>query len=305
MEEKMKFLQELYNKAPQGVLILDANGIVTWANATVVEFLGGGGLEHNALEMLRQNNDKEIVWPPDTTNITHRYVKGELMEVVSVMIPDTDNYLITVNRLEGKNGIKTTIENSLHQMVAKIQHDLKTPLNGIIGFTDLAIDELVNLSTQANFTEKERETTHTLKHYLSLVMDMSHAAVRKINRFLLIEKLEQGIGQAIKRDINIISFIKSVMDRFYHDDKIKIHRHFIGEDSIVKVDPDLLEVALENMLLNAKEVIEGDDSLPKEIMLHFGVLNGVCVFRITNPGTISQENMKMTYSPHSKRLSRG
>ena len=296
MKEKMKFLQELYQKSPQGFLILDSKGSVIWSNTAVVEFLDRQVIGINVLTLLRQNNSEEIVWPPNSNTITRRYIQGELMEIVVSPIPNSPTlYLISVNRLEGENGIKTEIEGKMHKMIAQVQHDLKAPLNGIIGFATLAIEDLTDLSGQHLF-QKQQNIVQKLQQYLTYVLEGSRSMNNKINRFLLIERLEQGIGQAQKKEFDIIAFTKSVTEKFYLDKAITIHQNVVSSDHIIKADPDLLEIALENMLKNAKEAIEEDDNLPRSIVFNFGILHDVGVFQISNPSSISTENLHKLFN---------
>ncbi|MBN2884488.1 HAMP domain-containing histidine kinase [Patescibacteria group bacterium] len=290
MEEEMQFLQTLYQKSPKGILILNADGLVIWANNTVQKFMNHNVLGISGPEFLRQNNDKEIAWPPDTAAITRRYVQGELIEISSHTFAN-NYYLIDINRLEGENGIKTEMEKKLSETLANVQHDLKSPLNTIIGFTDMAIDNLTALDEM-----QEELLMEDVKSYLKIALNSAWSMVNIINRFLVVEKLEQDLIQIKKSEIDMISFTKSLINKF-NNNGLKIQRNFIGTTNIsVNADVELLEIALENMLLNAKEAIESDQKLKKEICFNFGIRDDrFAFFQVINPGLITPENLKKIF----------
>jgi signal transduction histidine kinase len=301
MKEKKKgnlaFLQALHQQAPQGVLILDENGLIVWANDTVANASEKDLIGTSGPKLLRQNNDTEILWPPDTKKINHRYVNGELMEMVNQKIPDSEYYLVTVHRLDGENGIKTIMEKRLAEAVAETAHDLKAPINGIAGFMSLIIEWLHNMD-DIQINQEDQTPLSDIQKYAKIIMKEVESMVEKINRLLLIARLEQGIGELNITKIDMFEFTQNIIEKFnvmVEKSGIKLFRKPITENCFIHADQDLLKTTLEHMILNAIQALQ-DGDLNKNIVLNFGKDNdGIVSFTVINPGEISAENLQKMF----------
>ncbi|MDD2680785.1 MAG: PAS domain-containing sensor histidine kinase [Patescibacteria group bacterium] len=308
MEENIAFLQDLYQEAPEGALILDKDGLITWMNNSATEVLKKDLIGMSGPELLRQNNDAEILWPPDTKNINHRYINGELMEMVSHKIPNNESYLITAHQLDGKNGIKTILEKRLADATAQTVHDLKTPINSIFGFSQLIAENLEDIDFSASEAENQKIITD-IKNHIEVVFNGSNSMVKKINKLLIIAKLEQGLAKTNLEQIDMLQFTQSCIEKFHTTTEkkgIKLSRQLMGgHGHVIKADRELLETAIENMILNAIEALEANGQ-KKEITIIFGrEPNEMISFAVTNPGTISPENLNKMFKSQFSTKERG
>ena len=297
MNEQIEFLKALYQETPEGAIILDEKGIIIWVNSTATNFLGKKSIGENGPELLRQNGNTEILWPPDISTIRHRYFNESLMEMVSHKIPGSSYFLVIANRLDGEKGIKTILEKGFSDITAQTVHDLKSPMNGICGFTDLILDELKILD-YSTIKEKNQETISNIKSYAEIVLKSSNNLVNKIHNILLLSKLDQGLMKPNISEINVLDFTKTMIGRFSVNEKelgIKISRKMMSSEHIINADYNLLERAIENMILNAIEALDSNAS-EKEIILSFDKNDhGVISFQVINPGIISPRNLEAMF----------
>jgi len=290
MEEIIEFLKQLYGDAPQGALILDADGLIIWTNDTVTKTLKRNLVGENGPTFLRQYNDNEISWPPNTKVINRRYIIGELMEMVSRQIPNSDHYLVTVHALDGENGIKTIMEKKISNNIASQAHDLKTPLNAVIGFSQLVISSLSEDLTP--------DTLKSVQEYMGIILNSGKQLSVRVENMLVFNKLENNLVKPKISKIDMLEFTQNIVEKYsfrLQKSGIKIYREPLNlKCSIIYADRDFLNRAVENMILNAIEAIEANKNTDKkkEIKISFGKKDdGNVAIVVINPGKISEENL--------------
>jgi len=136
---------------------------------------------------LNKNPDKAIVWEEHNT-ITNRHyrntdcyidwidgVKAHLQHSVDI----TDIKAMTEDKLKAERERTNAEEASRMKTVflASMSHEIRTPMHGIIGFSELALDDNISLKT---------------KNYLSKIKTSAESLLLIINDILDVSKIEAG-----------------------------------------------------------------------------------------------------------------
>ena len=89
-----------------------------------------------------------------------------------------------------------------NQFLSKMSHEFRTPLNHIIGFTQLALDG------DAPGLDEARQ------QYLNAVLESSHQLLNLVNDILDLSKLEEGTLQPDLSGVNLKALLKSSLAEF-------------------------------------------------------------------------------------------
>ncbi|MCI9129990.1 MAG: response regulator [Eggerthellaceae bacterium] len=111
------------------------------------------------------------------------------------------------NQLAQKEALQTALTLAKHASEAKttfltnVSHDLRTPLNSIMGFSNLALEHLDDAASVQNSLEKISAASH---HLLDL-----------INEILDVSRIESGKMKLDEKPLNLLSLAKSIEEVFY------------------------------------------------------------------------------------------
>ena len=167
-----------------------------------------------------------------------------------------------------------------------VRHDMKTPLNGVIGFSDLLIND-------ENMETKQRQEC------LHIIQDSAYKALHMINLSLGIFRMEQGGYQltSIKVDLlplilRVLADIKSQTNNANHNVQTLLHNqpvtendHFpiFGEELLcysmfanllknafeASPDKEMITITLEQEDTMASVEIHNQGTVPEDIRDHF------------------------------------
>lgn len=132
-----------------------------------------------------------------------------------------------------------------NQFLANFHHELRTPINGFLGVTQLLLSRRLDASTQ----ELVAIAHHSAEDLLSLV-----------NKVLTFSDLEQKILSANLQDFDLDSLVsrcRSSMSWLFEQKRLQLS--FSRQDdvpAIVRTDEDLIEMMLKSLLENALEYTE-------------------------------------------------
>jgi len=294
MREKIKieFLQQMFETSAEGVLIINEKGEIIWTNAVVQKTepdLPG----RNVLKII-----EDVTWPPITNKPIRRFINGITVEYISTLITGTDCWLISARNLDAENGIKIEMENKFSLILAQFIHDLKSPLNSVIGFQEIVLEELSGLLNQEENCR-----------YLQMALECAENIINNINNFLAVSRLENEENNIEKENINLISFIKKnkEMNTPYckkYGVEISLKPLIESDDFQIMADKKLIDIALNNMIINAVEEMAKNDQ-PKRITISFGKKNNQAWIAVSNPGTISKENLQKIFNERFSEKPKG
>lgn len=125
--------------------------------------------------------------------------------------------------------------------LSKMSHDMRTPMNGIIGLAMIA--------------EKYRHDPDRMKEYFSKITVASHHLLGLINDVLDMSKIDSGKIVLVTERFNLVSLVKDVVDIVMPDLKSRQHavRMSVASDVHEKVEGDQLRLqqVFMNILSNA------------------------------------------------------
>ncbi len=119
--------------------------------------------------------------------------------------------------------------------LANVTHDIRTPLNGIIGFSDIL---------QSEIDSQEH------KEYASIINSSAHKLLFTINSVMDIAKIEAGEITVIKESFDLVSIIKD-LNRFFakrQENKVKILMSLPEDLESFEIYSDKIKV--EQILIN-------------------------------------------------------
>ena len=172
------------------------------------------------------------------------------------------------------------IDRIRNDMEKIIRHDLKNPLNGVLGFSQLLLED-------GQLGEMERE-------WVSFIRDSGNLMLSMMNHFLDIYKMEAGSYIPEIQNTNLIKILERLNKEFHKfktDQLIDII--YLSDGSSIKWDDDLIipgeEVHLETLFKNLiKNALEAS---PRGGIVHFQIFKNEESFEIhiLNKGMIPQE----------------
>lgn len=127
-----------------------------------------------------------------------------------------------------------------------MSHDIRTPINGIIGFTELLLE-----------CETEKEKIKML----SIIRNSSDMLLQLINDILDISKIEAGKLRIINENFNLMEYVENILEKFEMPIEmkgIKFEKIIDGKlaGKIIKSDRLRLEQIIMNLLSNAMKFTE-------------------------------------------------
>ncbi len=135
--------------------------------------------------------------------------------------------------------------------LANMSHDIRTPMNGIIGMTNLVLDTELNPEQQ--------------KH-LNTVKIMANSLLGLLNDILDFSKIEAGQLLVEKHDFNFLAML----------DKVQSMMHFIAEEKE-------LELIVQNSVPDLASFVRGDELRLQQILINL-INNGL---KFTEKGSVT------------------
>ncbi|MDE6659796.1 MAG: transporter substrate-binding domain-containing protein [Eubacterium sp.] len=184
------------------------------------------------------------------------------------------------------NRAKTTFLNS-------VSHDIRTPMNAIIGFTTLAINHIESKETVHNYLDKIMTASNHLLNLINDVLDMSRIESGKVSikeEEVSIHDLVQDLNTIVQSDIQAKQFDFSV-------DEKNITNEMIMCDKL------RLNQVLLNLLSNAMKYTNAGGTIRFNIIQTASDANGYASyeFRIKDTGIgMSEEFLKHLFEPFER-----
>lgn len=152
-----------------------------------------------------------------------------------------------VNQMELRLSNKST-EKSLESkkiFFANMSHEIRTPLNGIIGFTDLVLDQNLEEGVKKNI-EYIKESSKSLLMIVNDILDISKIDADK----LMLENISFDLSEAVK---NSMSILKKQVEEKGLEFSLDIQK---SVPRIIKGDPLRVRQILFNLISNAVKFTE-------------------------------------------------
>ena len=187
---------------------------------------------------------------------------------------------------ESANTAKTTFLNNM-------SHDIRTPMNAIIGYTGLAASHIDNKAQVQDYLTKIGESSDHLLSLINDVLDMSRIESGKMN---LEEKPE-----------SLPSIMHTLRDIVQHDMRAKQHEFFIDtvniNDEVIVCDKLRLNQVLLNILSNSIKYTAPGGTISMRITEKTVKPNGYATYEFCikdNGMGMSQEYLKTIFDPFTR-----
>jgi signal transduction histidine kinase len=196
----------------------------------IISLLGIGALIYSNSQKIRVN--KQLL----STN--------QLIEKQNLEIKRHQSTLTkTKTELEEKIKEMRGLTDEKTHLLSIVAHDLRTPLNSILGLTDLIEIEDI-----------EGSTPESRKQYLDLIKESGNRMLGMINTLLNVRKIEGKNLEVNYTQVFVGQIITKILDDFktWSDRKsISINIANIDKNDMVYVDENLYRQILENLISNA------------------------------------------------------
>ena len=204
--------------------------------------------------------------------------EGEVSHVVMAVM-DVDKQVR--REISQKEALEDALEQAEKANKAKsnflsnMSHDIRTPMNAIIGFTNLA---------QAHITEQE-----LVKSYLEKILSASGHLLSLINDILDMSRIENGKMQIEENEMSlkaVIHDIQNMIEPMAEEAKQKFSIHVNVSNTLVYGDKLRLNQVLINLLSNAVKFTPQGGSVQLEITQEMDAPEGygVYVFKVKDTG---------------------
>lgn len=265
------FLKKTFKNSAEGVLIINKYGFIVWANKSVKDKNNVEGKK--IAEIIGSHT-----WPPKINQPIRRQVNNILVEYI--VTPLSGAYLVTIRELNGADGIVSEMEKKNVRQTGQVIHDLKVPLNAVLGFTGLSIESL------------EKGEYQEVKEYLQHIARAGDTILKDIESYLAFARLQNGVGEIKKEKINLEKMAedaKKIIETGFRRHNIIVDIY--SNNTIIEGDYSLIKNAIINALKNAAEETPNDGHIDLKIIETKYLVNII----IINSGHIPEENLKKIF----------
>lgn len=170
-------------------------------------------------------------------NSDKKQILDLLLSVYEAAIQRNDELIAMKAQLETANENLKQANQDLEAFSRTVSHDLKTPLNGIIGFSDYLITD-----NESNINE---DSIEYLKFIKQSAWDMSNLIQD------LLQFSRSGLVDLEQEPVNLSHIANEVIETILLRDIFRKVKITIEPDIHAKADPKMIRVVLDNLLGNA------------------------------------------------------
>ena len=169
-----------------------------------------------------------------------RRLKNALLQEKEALIESEKNLRIATDKAEEANQAKTTF-------IANISHEVRTPLNAIVGFASLMSDP--------SCTQEEKE------EFSSIISNNTELLLNLVNDVLCLSQIEAGSLSFSLRPVELGDCCRNAMETIRHRVAEGVSLNFTPEvpSFILNTDPLRLQQLLVNLLVNAAKFTEAGE----------------------------------------------
>ena len=209
-----------------GLAIYGANIIASYISSPIEQL-------HSAVALFRSGKDATRL------TINQEDEIGQLSKDFNSMVAE-----ITFNKGKLEQAIKLAQQsnNAKSHFVANISHELRTPMLGIMGFSDLGIEKIDSAG-------KDK-----ILRYFQRIKSSSKRLLNLVNDLLDLSKLESGQFELHLERVNLSTVIKDVIDEMQtliRDKSINLSLDDHNIDTLANIDRKQIHQVIYNLLSNA------------------------------------------------------
>lgn len=202
---KIAYQAQLLNQISEGVVATDAHGQIKYYNKRLEQILGVYNLASNPsvieliqswLRLLQHQNDYEVEYDhPDGTTHYLRLCSVPLTQMnnadysTATVVSDLSDIIRARREAEMANQAKSSL-------LTSISHDIRTPMIGILGASDLLSKELI--------TDYQRDLIGTIQHCSEVLLGL-------INDILDLSRIEAGFAASVHREFYLQQLVQECL----------------------------------------------------------------------------------------------
>ena len=187
-------------------------------------------------------------------------------------------------KLEASNRKNAELLEMRNKIILTISHDIRGPLNNIIGYTELALD-----------TREKKKRNLQLKKVLGRSKHILHL----VNNLLDVYRLNQAKETMHPVPFRISDLLNRVVDgatQPINDKGLLFEHEFIGVDTVVKGDVDRIEQIINNLIANAVKFTSAG-----HIGFNVTYMDGTFTMKVSDTGMgMTEDMMKRIYLPFER-----
>ena len=187
-------------------------------------------------------------------------------------------------KLEASNRKNAELLEMRNKIILTISHDIRGPLNNIIGYTELAMD-----------TREKKKRNLQLKKVLGRSKHILHL----VNNLLDVYRLNQAKETMHPVPFRISDLLSRVVDgatQPINDKGLLFEHEFVGADAVVKGDVDRIEQIINNLIANAVKFTSAG-----HIGFNVTYMDGTFTMKVSDTGMgMTEEMMKRIYLPFER-----
>lgn len=299
LKKNISYLNDILNRMKQGVLFINANGIITTANASTEKLL-----DIEIPEILYQKYSKHLKddlfgFSMDCALKTGKFPHQSMvritslegvqhdLEVESLFLPEYEGILVLLRDVTETCSLQmmASRRDSSHvlgEMVAMAAHEIRNPLGSIKGFASLLHRDLKDQPALQRLAKDIMKGADNLNQLVTKILNYSHPLQPNMISSNLIGLIKELCRQ-VEADENI-------------DSRIQLEFHSSLTSLMLPMDGGLMKSALLNLVANAIEAMPEGGRISLEVEFEKQTESGVIKIADTGEG-ISQENLKKLFSP--------
>lgn len=187
-------------------------------------------------------------------------------------------------KLEASNRKNAELLEMRNKIILTISHDIRGPLNNIIGYTELAMD-----------TREKKKRNLQLKKVLGRSKHILHL----VNNLLDVYRLNQAKETMHPVPFRISDLLNRVVDgatQPINDKGLLFEHEFVGADAVVKGDVDRIEQIINNLIANAVKFTSAG-----HIGFNVTYMDGTFTMKVSDTGMgMTEDMMKRIYLPFER-----
>lgn len=212
----------------------------------------------NKIEEALKNGTSEVEYSLQMDELRHFEAKMSYLnknEVIASVRDITERKNVNQALKENENQLKE-LNNSKDKLFSIIAHDLRSPFNSILGFSDL----LINNTYESNATKK----------YISIINSSAKNTLTLLDNLLNWAKSQSGKITYTPEKINLSLFMSEIIATLITNAKFKniSLNHTIASKIEVNTDVELLKTVVRNLITNAIKFTKSGGNIQISAILH-------------------------------------